>query len=270
MLGMLVSAIQDLGGGYVGEARGKYERIVREIEKIEYSPKLRWKVYEGYGKALLATGDKKGAVKALARAVEEAKPLSSKELAETICKLGFAYEEIGDLPAAISQYKAALAIQPRDSDVMLDLGSAYRRAKLYKEARETYEAIIANDPRNADAYLNLGNVYLDQGEVDKAVSLYDKFAVYSNNKEAAAKNLLNAGFRYYDRKEYAKALTLYERALELTPQNALAFTDIGWTKLALGQKAEAIQAFERALKLNPPEQVKEYARKGLKEAHANK
>lgn len=266
MLGMLVSAMQDLYGGYEGEARGKYEQIVREIEKIDYSPKLRWKAYEGYGLVLIAAGDKKGGLKALARAVEEAKPLSSKEVAEAILKLGVVYEEIGDLPAAIGQYKAALAVQPRDREIMLRLGSAYRKAKLFKEARESFEAIIAEDPRNADAHMNLGNVYLDQGEIDKAVALYEKFTAYSNDKETAAKNFLNAGFRYYDGKEYAKALAAYNRALALTPENPLAYTDIGWTKLALGQKDEAVQAFERALKLNPPEQVKEYSRRGLKEA----
>jgi tetratricopeptide (TPR) repeat protein len=270
MLGMLLGAMEDLYGGNAREARSKYERIVREIEKLDYSPKLCWKAYEGYGRALLEAGDKAGALKALARAVEEAKPLSSKERVDAICKLGFALEATGDLPAAIDQYKTALTIQPRDIAVMLDLGSAYRRAKLFKEAKETCESIIAIDPRNADAHMNLGNAYLDQGEIEKAVIYYNKFAAYSDNKGAAAKNLLNAGFRYYDGKEYAKALTLYERALELAPENPLAYTDIGWTKLALGQKQGAIEAFERALQLNPPEQVKDYARKGLKAARGNK
>jgi tetratricopeptide (TPR) repeat protein len=65
-------------------------------------------------------------------------------------------------------------------------------------------------------------------------------------------------------------LALYNRALEITPDNPIAYIDIGWAKLGLGQAAEAIQAFERALKLNPPKIVADYARKGLKEARSRK
>jgi tetratricopeptide (TPR) repeat protein len=78
------------------------------------------------------------------------------------------------------------------------------------------------------------------------------------------------GFRYYNKNQYEKALALYRRAVELTLDNPLAHADIGWAKLGLGQTAEAIQAFEKALRLNPPEEVAEFARKGLDEARQKK
>ena len=47
----------------------------------------------------------------------------------------------------------------------------------------------------------------------------------THDKADAAKNFLNAGFMYYGKNEYEKALALYKRALEITPDNPLAYTD---------------------------------------------
>jgi tetratricopeptide (TPR) repeat protein len=270
MFGMLLGAMQDLHGGYSQEAHSKYERAIREIEKYDYSQRLRWSAYDGYGLALLAIGNGNKAITMLSQAIEESKTLTIKETVESTLHLALAYEQSGMFVEAINQYKAALAVKPKDEAIMLILGSAYRKAKLFNESREIYGRIIADDSRNANAHKNLGNVYLDQGDIETAVGLYEKYAEYTNNKEDAAQNFLNAGFRYYDKNEYQEALMLYKRALEITPDNPTAYIDIGWAKLALGQTAEAIQAFEKALKLNPSKTVLDYARQGLKEARSKR
>jgi len=270
MLGRILAAVEDLYGGYPQEARSRYEQIVRDVEKYDYSQDLRWQAYDGYGQALLSTGDKKKAFDMLAHAIEEAKRLGSKETVKSIRSLAAAYAEAGNWAQAVTQYKAALALEPNNADVLLGLGSVYRHAKMFDEARATYEKIIVADPQNANAYGNLGNVYLDQGDIEKAVALYERFARYADDKEAAAKNFLVAGFKYHEKKDYGGALALYNRALLITPANPLAYADIGWTKLEIGQPQEAIEAFEKALTLNPSKEVKEYARKGLKEARAKK
>ncbi len=270
MLGMIVGAIQDAYGGNVDEARGRFKKIKSEIEKRDYSPHLRWQAYNQHGMFLLRTGDKDEAIKALAQSKVEAQALTTKEQVKSTFDLAFAYAQTGEINEAIKEYKAAFALDPQNLDVMLELGSAYRRAKLFAEARSLYEKLIAADPNNASAYGNLGNVYLDEGNIEAAVANYEKVAARSGNKEAAAKNFLNAGFQYAARGSYEKALALYRRALEITPDNSLAYTDIGWSMLGMGKTEEAIEAFEKALKLNPSQEVKEYARKGLKEALAKK
>ncbi len=270
MLGMVVGAIQDAYGGNVDEARGRFKKIKSEIEKRDYSTHLRWQAYNQYGMFLLRTGDKDEALKALIQSKVEAKALTTKEQVKSTFDLAFAYSQAGEINEAIKEYKAALALDPQNLDVMLELGSAYRRAKLFAEARELYDKLIAADPDNTRAYGNLGNVYLDEGNIEEAVANYEKMAARSSDKEAAAKNFLNAGFQYAVRGSYEKALALYRRALEISPDNSLAYTDIGWSLLGMGKTQEAIKAFEQALELNPSPEVKEYARKGLNSARDKK
>jgi hypothetical protein len=80
MFGRILSADEDLGGGYYSEARGKYERIVSDVEKGKFSPCFRWMAYDGYGQLLIATHKKKKAIAMLTRAVEEAKGLTAAQL----------------------------------------------------------------------------------------------------------------------------------------------------------------------------------------------
>jgi tetratricopeptide (TPR) repeat protein len=268
MLGMILGAVQDAYGGYVGEARGRFEKIMRELEKRDYSQNLRWQAYNQHGMFLLNAGEREAALKALTQAKAEAKTLTTKEMVKSTFDLAFAYSQTGDINEAIKEYKAALALDPQNPNVMLELGSAYRRVKMFAEARELYEKLIASDPSNARAYGNLGNVFLDEGNIDAAVANYEKMAARTGDKEAAAKNFLNAGFKLAERGSHEKALVLYRRALEITPESALVYTDIGWSMLGMGNTQEAIKAFEKALKLHPSKEVKEYARRGLKEAQA--
>lgn len=270
MLGMIVGALQDAYGGYLDEARGRFRKIMSEMEKRTYSPRLRWQAQNEYGKFLLMAGDKKGAVQALARSKEEAKALTGKEQFKSGLDLALAYSEAGELDMAIKEYQAALALDPASYDAMLGLGSAYRRAKLFPEALALYRKIIAENPSYAAAYANLGNLHLEQGEIEAAVAAYEKFAAHSDDKATVAQNFLNAGFRHGAAGNHEKALALYYRALEVTPDNPLAYTDIGWSLLKLGKREEAVAAFEKALKLKPKGEVKEYARKGLAEARGKR
>lgn len=266
MLGMIIGAVQDAHGGFLEEARGRFGKIMREMEKRTYSPRMRWQAQNQYGMFLLRTGDKEGAFKALAQSKEEARALTKKELFGSTFDLAFAYSQTGELDRAVKEYQAALALNPESHDVMLELGSVYRRTKRFAEARDLYLKIIAGNPKYGGAYASLGNVYLDQGEIEAAAEAYEKFAAYSDDKAKVAQNFLNAGFALAKAGNHEKALALYHRALEVTADNPLAYTDIGWSLLSLGKTREAVEAFEKALKLNPSPEVTEYARQGLARA----
>lgn len=266
MFGKVLAAMQDVEGGFYDEAMSRYEKIIPDVEKYDYKPMLRWQAYNGYGRALFATGERDKAIIALKRAIEEAKKLSSKEIIESTENLALAYAQIGNLTESINQLNAALDLDKGNQDILVTLGSVYRRAKAFDKAQAIYEKMLASDSRNVIAYQNLGNVYLDQGELEKALAVFEKYTLYSKDKVTAARNIILVGYQYYRKKDYERSLALYDRALAITPDNPMAYTDIGWSMLGMGRTQKAIDAFEKALALNPPEDLKQYAQAGLKQA----
>jgi hypothetical protein len=79
MFGRILSAVEDLGGGFYKEAQGKYAAIIHDIEKKDYHPCLRWMAYDGYGETLTALKKKDKAVVMLTRAADLARNLSDRE-----------------------------------------------------------------------------------------------------------------------------------------------------------------------------------------------
>lgn len=59
--------------------RQAYEAILKDLEAYEYSPRIRWRAYNGYGLALIMARDKEKAIEALSRAVEAGAAVGSRE-----------------------------------------------------------------------------------------------------------------------------------------------------------------------------------------------
>jgi uncharacterized Ntn-hydrolase superfamily protein len=61
----------------------------------------------------------------------------------------------------------------------------------------------------------------------------------------------NAGWTLFMQKKYAEALPFQERAAQLAPENPELLYDLAVIRAAAGEKAKALDALEKALKLNP-------------------
>lgn len=80
MLGRVLSAVEDVGAGeyrtinqkYIREALRKLSGINDDIDKRQYSLRLRWLAHHWYGRALLDSGDPKKALPFLETAEKEA------------------------------------------------------------------------------------------------------------------------------------------------------------------------------------------------------
>ncbi|MCA8925616.1 MAG: tetratricopeptide repeat protein, partial [Planctomycetes bacterium] len=68
---------------------------------------------------------------------------------------------------------------------------------------------------------------------------------------AEARRLTEEGMRKTEAGRNAEALEDYDRALQLDPENPLAYCNRGASKAGLGRHAEAIEDYDRALQLDP-------------------
>jgi tetratricopeptide (TPR) repeat protein len=131
-------------------------------------------------------------------------------------------------------------------------------AKKYQWAIGIYTVLVTINPFDATAYLNRSWAYLEVKKYQKAIrsadrviSLSTKFSrlVSKANLAMAYTNRGAANANYF--KEYERAIQDFDCAIELNPNNILAYSNRGITYYNLKEYRRAIQNFDRALELNP-------------------
>ena len=125
-------------------------------------------------------------------------------------------------------------------------------------ARRMIEEAIAMCPENPMAYMYLGSVYyvdyfLDntkshQETLEKGIGMARK-ALAMDDSLASAHGLLCALYR--TKREYDKAIAEGERGVALNPGGTSELSNYAATLCYAGRPEEAIQLFQKAIRLNP-------------------
>ena len=149
------------------------------------------------------------------------------ETAEEWREKGVSAFEVGFYDVAITCFKKAVAIDPNDSESLLNIGIAYSKKRKTKEAISYYQKTIAADPNSAEAHHHLGIAYNEKGNVDKAISSLKNAVNLDNNnadahaligdlylrkalKSLAADHIYKAGLLYIKQGHRESALFAYD------------------------------------------------------------
>lgn len=169
---------------------------------------------------------------------------------EYFIERGHMRREIGDIEGGIEDYTTAINNNPDISLYYLFRGHANCELNLGKEAIENYTIAIlkaTNKLDKANAYHWRGVVKLDY------LHDYEK-SLYDFNKAIEIDSDINS---YFKRGEAHCVLKNYENskkdflyALELDPENGIAFIGIGNAKLGLEDYNGALEEFDKALSLD--------------------
>ena len=133
---------------------------------------------------------------------------------ETTRRLASVLQAAGDPSGQIDQYERARDLSPGDPVAHRVLGWVYYNNRRFDEADAAFVRASRLDPRDADAYLGRANVQLEK-----------------------------------DRPAEAEAFA--EAALRFQPGNANAYNILGIALGIQGRQAEAIRAFQQAVRLDP-------------------
>ena len=126
--------------------------------------------------------------------------------------------------------------------------------EMANEAIFNYNKVIELKP-SAGAYRDLGVVYRDIGESEKAKEAFEKaLEMYSTTIEEGTSKWLywyyrSRGLIYYEMREYNKAISDFNKSIELKSDYAEAYRDLGKAYVAIGDTANATEAFETAVSL---------------------
>ena len=94
----------------------------------------------------------------------------------------------------------------------------------------------------------MGIAYSDLGNKEKAIECYEK-AIEIKPDYALVFN--NMGSTYDAKGNKEKAIECYEKAIEIKPDDALAFNNMGSAYDDLGNKDKAIECYEKAIEIKP-------------------
>jgi tetratricopeptide (TPR) repeat protein len=155
-------------------------------------------------------------------------------------------------PAAAAAAEEALKIDPGYADAQLMLAELDLDNTRYDAARGRLDKILEANPSHLDARALLGAIAYVRGdtaafdaETKRVLAINPAFGeVYRVAGDLAARNY-----------RFDEAVTLTRRAVELSPSNIRAQSDLGLHLMRTGDEAEARRVLDRAFKAFPFDQV---------------
>src|SRR5258706_1479793 len=142
---------------------------------------------------------------------------------------------------AIARAESALAANPRNVDLIIQLGIAQSGVRQYGEAIKTFTRGIAIAPQNAVLYRWRGHRYLSTRQFDRAM---DDLTRGSRLDSTIYGIWYHLGIVRYARGDFTGAVDAFTRALPRAPDAAerAGATDWLWMSLARAGRAPAVQA----------------------------
>lgn len=110
-----------------------------------------------------------------------------------------------------------------------------KRAALQTKALDYYQKVLQNTPDDPDLIFNLGLLYEAMERYDEAIAQFDR-AYALNPKDLEA--VLHSGQIYLNKKnDNQKAIEAYKKALEIDPNKAGIWNNLGIAQIRAGEKA---------------------------------
>lgn len=160
--------------------------------------------------------------------------------------LALALDNLGQRHQAFTMYERALALDPHDADVYLNVGTAAWGLRLFDGAEKAFRAYIEMRPDCPKGYNNLSGCLRDTGRMDEAVELI-RNALYRMPDAAELWNSL--GTTMCESCDFDSARTFYLEALRLNPKMSRAFHNMGHTLSFIGPLEDSVANFSKALAL---------------------
>jgi predicted Zn finger-like uncharacterized protein len=238
-----VNADVEIWLGKVAEALGDSEGAVRHLRNaIALQPKAIG-AYMALAEHYTETRRPDEAVAVLVQAQQNVEIT-----AEVRRLLGWAELQRHRLDDAITQFRAAVEMEPRDSSAQYGLAMAYRRKLLLEEAGAALAKVEELDAKFPGLALEKGRLAEARGDLEGAAMGY-RSALEASPNDAALRSRLGAVLVLSKKMEEGEALL--REVLEAQPYSAEAEHYLGRIELERRNLAAARQHFLRASNLEP-------------------
>lgn len=159
---------------------------------------------------------------------------------------------------SLVQLSEAVRLRPAFADAHNKLGMALSRFLEVQPARAEFEKALELDPNLAEAHVNLALILAQAGELDQAAQHLDRAIQLQGNSRAASYSHYLRAKIWGAQNQNEKATAEFQKAVQLRPDYAEAWSDLGgMRRLALDHEG-AVQALEKAVSLKPDDALAQY------------
>ncbi len=155
----------------------------------------------------------------------------SRELEGVYYHLGIAFFNLGSFPDALNSLTEALRIDAADADAWYMMGNTLQKMGNYARAIESYEEAVRFVPNFTEAYQGMAECYEKLGQ--------PSLAQYASAMVA------------YSTGSPREAITQLEKVIVAKPDFAEAYQGLGLAYEVVGDKAKAMELYQKALDLKP-------------------
>ncbi len=190
------------------------------------------------------------------RQFEEAETAYGKYLEAGPANAWEIYKELGEAQLELEQYEKAIAtfenaikINSQDIKVNMQLANAYKGAKQLEKAEEIFMRLSTLSPEDTKIYVNnIIRMYDEAGMGDKAIAASRKLIEIEPDNADAYYNL---GYMFVKQEKFKEAAEEFKKAIELRPNFEFAYSNLGYCYTKLKKYKESIEVYKKLTSLNP-------------------
>ncbi|XP_031961450.1 protein O-mannosyl-transferase TMTC1 isoform X1 [Corvus moneduloides] len=178
--------------------------------------------------------------------------LKVSQKAEILSPLGALYYNTGRYEEALQVYREAAALQPSNKDIRLALAQVLAMMGRTKEAEKMTNHILNEDAECLECYRLLSAIYSKQELYAKALEAIEKaLQLKPKDPKVISELFFTKGNQLREQNLLDKAFESYKRAVELNPDQAQAWMNMGGIEHIKGSYITARDYYEKALQLVP-------------------
>lgn len=168
----------------------------------------------------------------------------------------------GQFREAGKEFVADLRLNPDSAYSLFYIGLIHSRLGNMDKAVSAFERSLEQNEGLVETYYNLAIAYRKQGMADKAVEMYKKAIALDPNFHPAHNNL--AWLFTVNRQNLEEALALIQKAISLAPDEPDYYDTLSRVYFEMGENDEAVAQLNKAISLSPDN---EYYRQQLERYH---
>ena len=153
-----------------------------------------------------------------------------------------------DRIASVREHPAPISeLAPASPDALCAAGLHHMQAGRYPDAQICYQQALSVNPDHADALHLMGQQSLQSQQYDQAV----EWIARAIRQDPKPEYLTSLGTTLRHQGRHDEALKTYDKALQLKPDDADLWHNLGEVLFTLNRPTDALLSFQHALKLDP-------------------